>query len=222
MTNPQIPKFICFVGVDGSGKTYHLEQLKATLELQERRVHTTWLRMNYMLTKPVLLFCRLTGLTARVPVDDTVISVHHFYKAPGIAKAVQVLHTIDTYIAFVIKVLIPMKLQNKTVLCDRFVYDVLIDFIVESRDDTLYQSRIARWLQVLVPKNSIVFLLKTDKAEILKRRPDVTRYDHDFETRYIHYSELDTRYPQLVVIDNNLNQDIAVKLVLRRVIEILK
>ena len=158
--------------------------------------------MNYFLTRPVLLYCRLTGLTRRPVVDGQKISVHDFYKSKLIAKAVQILHTADTILTYIFKAWMPMKLGHRIVICDRFFHDVLVDFMVESRDFNLLHSRIAKALFSLIPKNSKIFLVKVGKDRIAQRKPEVLRYDECFDLRDRLYNSIE-EYTPIEVIHNN-------------------
>ena len=204
--NGGLPRFICLVGVDGSGKSTFARMIEQELINRGCRTKYAWLRMNYMLTRPVLLYCRLTGLTRRPVVNGRKISIHDFHKSRLIAKLVQYLHFIDTVIAYLFKVFIPLKFFDRYIICDRFVYDVLIDFIVESKDFDLHDQAIRRLLFSLVPEDAKVLLLKTDPRTILERKPDVLFYDEDFETRFDEYNRLAQLY-DLVVVDNNRARD---------------
>lgn len=197
-----IPSLVCLVGLDGTGKSALARRIQDELERKGYRTRYVWMRMNYFLTRPVLLYCRLTGLTRRPVVDGQKISVHDFYKSKFIAKLVQILHTADTIIAYFLKVWIPMKFSNRIVICDRFFHDVLVDFVVESRDFNLPHSRIARVLFRLTPKNSRIFLLKVHKDKIVQRKPEVLHYDENFHLRYKLYDSLN-EYVPLEVIWNN-------------------
>ena len=201
-----VPDFICLVGVDGSGKSTLAQMLQQELEARGLRTRIVWLRMNYRLTKPVLLYCRLTGLTRRPMVNGRKISIHEFHRSRPVAKLVQYLHFLDTVIAYFFKVFIPMRLCGRYIICDRFVHDVLIDFIMESKDFDLHDRLIRKLLFSLIPKDARILLVETDLDTILERKPDVTVYDEDFETRFDEYRRLACIY-DLEVVDNNRAKD---------------
>ena len=199
------PRFICLCGVDGSGKSTFARMLEKEMVGRGYRTKYAWMRMNYMLTRPVLLYCRLTGLTRRPIVNGRKISIHEFHRSRPVAKLVQYLHLLDTVIAYFFKVFIPMRLCGCYIICDRFVHDVLIDFIMESKDFDLHDKLIRKLLFSLIPKDGIL-LVETDLDTILERKPDVTMYDADFETRFHEYCRLGRMY-DLEVVDNNRAKD---------------
>jgi thymidylate kinase len=201
-TEEHIPHFIYFTGVDGSGKTTIVSLLSEEFEKRGLRTKRVWLRFNYLFTKPVLLFCRITGLTRRPLRGGKKISVHDFYKSPFIGKSVQYLHLLDTCIHFFFRVYLPMKIKKTHILCDRFVYDILADFMVENRNLTLPNKQIAKLLHMLIPADAMVFNVKVDKDEIIRRKPEVLNDDEDYDLKYEAYRALE-EYIKADVINNN-------------------
>ena len=169
--------------------------------LKAKRV---WLRFNYFFTKPVLLYCRLTGLTRRPARDGRKISVHDFYRSHFIGNLVQYLHLIDTCLHYFIRVVIPLKFTKTYILCDRFVYDILADFMIENRDMSIPKKRIGKLLLGLLPANALVVYFKVDKEEIIRRKPEVLDDDEDYDFKYAVYKELE-KYFDFNIVDNNRN-----------------
>jgi hypothetical protein len=184
-------------------------------ELAARGIKTriVWLRMNYMLARPVLLYCRLVGLTHRPIVNGNRISIHEFHKAPFVATLVQYLHWLDTALAYFWKAYLPMRLRGETIICDRFVYDVLIDLLIESGNVSLYGAPIARLLLALIPRESRTFLIQVDRDKILQRRPDVPLMDPYFDLRFEQYASLGQRYG-LVAVPNGEEPEDALRIIL--------
>lgn len=195
-------RLIIFVGVDGSGKSTYINMLIKDLAKKGLKAKRVWLRFNYFFTKPILLFCRIVGLTRREVRNGKTISIHDFHRSKFIAKTVQYLHFIDTCLAYFLKVYLPIKFPDKYILCDKFAYDILADFIVESKDLELLNKPIAKLFLKLVPHNSTVFFLKVDKEEIVRRKPEVLIDDEDFDLKYEAYRKLE-EYFNFDLIDNN-------------------
>src|SRR4030066_729842 len=111
-------RFIYFTGVDGCGKSSVIDELIKEYERNGIKARRVWLRFNYFFTKPVLLFCRITGITRREKKGNKIFSIHDFHRSRFIAFIVQYLHLIDTFFAYIIKVRLPLKFTNDVILCD--------------------------------------------------------------------------------------------------------
>ena len=212
----RIPRFIYFAGVDGSGKSTYVEMLIKEFEQRGLKAKRVWLRFNYFFTKPVLLYCRLTGLTRRPVRGGREISVHDFYKSPFIGKLVQYLHLIDTCLHYIIRVVIPLKFTKTNILCDRFVYDILADFMIENRDFKLPEKSIARLLLNLIPRDALVLYFKVDKEEIIKRKPEVLDDDEDYDLKYKTYRVLE-KHIEAYIINNNKEHSLVLQEVVDKV-----
>lgn len=214
----QAPRFICLAGVDGCGKSTLARMLHQELTARGIRSRVIWLRMNYALTRPILLYCRLAGLTRRPVVNGQKISIHEFHRAPLVARLVQILHSIDTARAYFFKAYLPMRLGGETIVCDRFVYDVLIDFIAESGDSKLHDRPLARRLLGLMPREAQVILIKVEREVLIERRLDVLEMDPYFDVCFDEYATLDQRY-NLHVVHNNGSKEDALGEILELVLE---
>lgn len=203
------PRFIYFTGVDGCGKSTVIEELKKEYKRRGIKAKSVWLRFNYFLTKPVLLFCRIIGITRRVKKGDKISSIHDFHKSRLIASIVQYLHLIDTFFAYIIKVRLPLKFTNDVILCDKFVYDILADFIVETRDLSLLDKRIARYLLKLVPKDTPVIFISVDRDEIIRRKPGVLIDDEDYDFKYKVYQLIMQKFCLKPIININLDNTVS-------------
>lgn len=188
--------------MDGSGKSTYVEMLIKEFERRGLKAKRVWLRFNYFFTKPVLLYCRLIGLTRRPVRGGRKISVHDFYRSPFIGNLVQYLHFIDTCIHYFFRVVIPLKFNRTYILCDRFVYDILADFMIENRDMSIAKKRISKLLLRLLPANALVLYFKVDKEEIILRKPEVLDDDEDYDLKYEVYECIEKCF-DYCIIDNS-------------------
>ena len=83
--NNNIPDLIYVMGIDGSGKSTVSEYLADELREKGYDVDVVWLRFNHVITKPLLGFCRLIGLTRYETCDGIRVGYHDFYKSSVIS-----------------------------------------------------------------------------------------------------------------------------------------
>lgn len=202
-------RFIYFAGVDGCGKSTVIDELIKEYERNGIKARRVWLRFNYFFTRPVLMFCRITGITRRVKKNNKVYSIHDFHRSRLIAFLVQYLHFVDTFFAYMIKVRLPLKFTNDVILCDKFVYDILADFMVETRDISLMDKRITKLFLKLIPKDMQVISFSVDKDEIIRRKPEVLVDDEDYDYKYKVYQLMMQRFSLSPIINVNFNDTVS-------------
>lgn len=197
-------RFIYFAGVDGCGKSTIIEEIIKEYKRKGISVRSVWLRFNYVFTRPVLLICRIIGITRRERRGKKTISVHDFHKSKTIAFLVQYLHYIDTVLSFIVKVWIPIKFTDQVILCDKFVYDILADFIVETKDFNLLNKTITKLFLKLIPEESIVIFFSVDKEEIVRRKPEVLIDDEDYDLKYRAYKAIMDNFNIRAIQNDNI------------------
>ncbi len=195
------PRFIYFFGVDGSGKTTLARRLEQEFQRRGLKSKFVRLRINYVLARPLLIYAKLAGYTQRLNINGVPVVYHNFHRSRWLPQLVRFCHLVDTAIMYFFKAYLPMKLGRRHIICDRFVYDVLIDFMIEGRNDQLDQQRIGRWLRALLPHRAICLFVTARLEQIIQRKPAVL-YDRDFFKKASLYYQLDRRF-QFHKIDNN-------------------
>ena len=194
-------KVIVLTGIDGSGKTLYARKLVKALHEQGVKAKYVWLRFNHFFSKPLLAFCRLVGLTRYEFVGGHRLGYHEFYRFPPIAIAYIFLQWIDTLWSTFWKIYLPSRLLGQVVVCDRYLYDILVDLAVDTGKNNIFSSWIARIFLALLPKDSRVFLLMRDRGKILEVRPEIC-YDYTIEQRLKLYSRI-VKDHRVEVINNN-------------------
>lgn len=183
------PRVAYVMGIDGSGKTTVTEYLARAYEKEGYDVDVIWLRFNHVLTKPLLGLCRLLGLTRYEMIDGIRVGYHEFYRSKLVSWAFVYLQYLDA-LRVTWSVLRPrQKNNNKAVILDRFVYDILIDLMIDTRIEQLDTKWIGRKLIALLPEHSITIPVFRDRNHLLEARPE-SRVDRNFEERLKLYEEL--------------------------------
>lgn len=182
------PMFICITGIDGVGKTTHVNLILEHLSKKGIRCQYKWLRFHYFFSLPLLAFCRLAGYTRLSTLGASQkCSYHEFYKSRFVSVFYPWILFFDTFLFTTIKVYIPMFF-GISIVCDRFVYDTLVDVAVATRDHEIYKKPVGTLFLKLIPKNAHFVMLNLEKSIIFLRRPEL-KDDSTFDERYEIYRD---------------------------------
>lgn len=162
------------IGPDGAGKTTIALQVARHLEVGGAKTRIAWMRWPRMVTLGVLAFLRLSRLakTARLGEhDDVHVDLRgHAFLFQLYAWSV----TFDYFLGYLGKVTVPKRLLRRTVICDRFVWDALVDLgLASGLDEGFLEFPQGRILLGLAQKHRTV-LVTASAEELLRRRPILT------------------------------------------------
>lgn len=204
-------RIISVSGIDGCGKTTVIEALKTRLQEQRQPVHYVWMRYNHYLTKPLLLLCRLLGLTWYEP-EDPRVGYHEFYKSKVISWLFIFLTYVDTLLASVVCVYVPAYVFGKVVICDRWVLDILVDLGVDTRrsvDSSLFW---VRTFLALIPGGTKCFVIERDSSLVEKARSE-HQVDKNYPCRLELFQKV-SAFPIAIPVENNSSIDKSVRRIL--------
>ena len=198
---------IYIAGSDGSGKTTILKDIEEKINSSGKKTKHIWLRSPKILSKPLLAYCRLIGLTKYKIIDGVRYGKHEFYKSSNVSWLFPILQLVD----FKIKWFFERKKikSNEIVIFDRFSIDTLADLMVDTRRMDLHKSWIGKEFIEAIPKNSKIVILKVDEAVIRKRKKD-TLHDELLEDKVKVYNLL-RKDLYIKVIDNNKDYNIVLE-----------
>jgi dTMP kinase len=160
---------LCFIGVDGSGKTSHASQL--TLYLSQKGYSCKYVRV---ISRPILLYFFLifTKLCEYWGPFKKGVWLNPIFNAPesvakNLGKIYRLLLLVDYALIIFLKVILPMRLK-RVLICDRYVFDVIIELALSN----LLTRRFAKVLLSMSPFPNVMFFLNTSFTDINKRRPE--------------------------------------------------
>jgi thymidylate kinase len=161
-------------GTDGSGKTAHLEYFVERLSEKSDRVRHVWLRSPKLITKPLLLLCRLVGLTKYKEIEGFRVGEHQFSRSRWIARIYPWLQYIDTCIFDLLKVKRPLR-KGWTLVLDRYVLDTLADVMIATPRFDLHRRMPGRLLLELLPQEAktVVLDVTADTVKMRKKEAGV-------------------------------------------------
>ena len=190
-------KYIIISGIDGSGKTTIINELKKSLENEGNSVDYIWMRYNHYLVKCMNAFARLLGLSVKVHNAMGDVWEHRLYKKKWFCKLYVLCSYLDNKLARK-KVL---KLQADYVICDRWVNDILIDLGAECRMDNILDSKWFDRFQDILPNNSFQFVIIRNLEGVLGCRIE-NHTNPDFKYRFDLYNKIINK-ESIITINNN-------------------
>ena len=211
----KLPPIIYFTGLDGSGKTTFANMLAQEARRQGLPVKVAWLRMSHYLSKPLLLFCRTVGLTEYEEIDGVRVGYHHFYRSKAVSWLYIFLRGIDTWFDALFRVYLPSQILRKTVICDRYVLDAIIDLMVDTHVN-LENTFIWKSLCTLVPHGTLIILVDRDDKFIRNCRPEMVRDQVFLRRKRLYMSVFKNR---AIRVDNNSTIRNTFKLILQELNE---
>ncbi len=175
-------QIISISGADGCGKTTIIRSMRSMLSELGVPSRYVWLRYNHYMSRGLLAFCRLAGLTRYEEIGGVRVGYHEFYRSKAISWIFIVLVYLDTLIASIIKVYIPHFLRNHVIICDRWILDILVDLELDTRIRFDPSTGIGRIFVRLVPMRCHSFVIYRDQQALIESRKE-NALDRNFSKR---------------------------------------
>ena len=191
MSNHDKVCVVCLSGPDGVGKTTQARALMKQLDSQGMTPRYQWLRFSHFFALPFLGYMRIIGINRKIMTKDGRCTRHvDLSGAEWLRLSFFVAVTIDMLIGSILKIRIPVAL-GRTVVCDRFIVDTLVDAAIAAGDETFHESPIGSILMRLIPPRTVTFVLTDTPEVLLSRRPEIPSLE-DIELRLKLYSTIAT------------------------------
>lgn len=195
-------RFFYLCGCDGTGKSTQTKQLLAHLEAQGIEPTPLWLRFPFFLSLPLLLYARWRGLSWYEEHEGVGHGYWNFRSSWLLRHVLPWTLLFDAAWAALRKIYWPLW-RGKTIVCERFVFDMLIDLEVGCHDATLHQRLPGQLYRYLLPKKSKIVLLDLDAPTIRQRRADL-QSDKRLDLRLERFRALAKDY-DLTVLSSQLS-----------------
>ncbi|MCC7551075.1 MAG: hypothetical protein KO316_06225 [Methanobacterium sp.] len=183
-------RLICISGPDGTGKTTQASLLIDSLEKSGSSYEYEWLRFHHFLSLPLLGLARVMGLSEVVELDNgEKIGYHYFYRSKVVSNLYKASMFLDTFLYTICKVYIPLTLFKKRLVCDRFIYDTLVDLAISTGDCEIHNSKTGKLLLKLLPGDCKIIFLITDEKTLQERRYELG-HDQNLKQKIQLYEEL--------------------------------
>lgn len=165
-------KFIYITGADGTGKTTQARLLLEQLRLLGVNARPVWLRFPFFFSLPLLAYARLRGLSWYEEAGGARHGYWDFRRSWLMKNIFPWALLLDAALAALWKVYLPLW-AGRTIVCERFVLDTLVDLAVAVRDHQFYARLPGKLFIRLLPPGARVLLLDLDPLTIQKRRSDL-------------------------------------------------
>ena len=173
--------FIYITGCDGTGKTTQARLLINKLaELGIKTCHV-WLRYPFLFSIPLLIFARFRGHSWHENTNGFNHGYWDFRSSLLLRTFFPWTMLIDAILASIGKIFIPI-LVGRTIICERYVLDMLIDMSMAIGDCHIHQRLPGRFFLYLIPPASNIFILDLGIESIHHRRSDLMA-DHRLQLR---------------------------------------
>ena len=166
----RLPRCIHLAGADGSGKTTQARAIMAWLAGQGTQARYVWLRFPRLLCTPFLIYARLRGYSYQETVDGERYGYWDFRPSWVMRNLFPWALLVDTLIMALIRIYRPLW-RGETVVCDRFVADVLVDLMLGVGDPCLDQRLPGRWFIGLLPRGTRTAVIDLETALAVERTP---------------------------------------------------
>ncbi len=197
---------ICFIGIDGSGKTTQAKMLVNWLSSQGYRPLYVWSRGEVLQIRQVFLRLGRRALgTSEREIANNKNSYREYQSKKSrllhnpVVRALWSTTTQFEHIAQINRDIRGKIKDGNVVVCDRYFWDSAIDMaILNNKKSEWLPNRMNRMLWNLVPKPMATFFIDIPPEEALKRKDDIPSLEY-VKRRVDMYRYLSTCLPVTVI-----------------------
>lgn len=188
------PILVCFVGIDGSGKTTLARGLVETMRRRGIKYYYVYGRLRPFLARPVYLAGRALLLRSVDMAEDYAgysRIKRSLFRNRLISIPYGCLLLFDCFLQVMLKVKLPLLL-GRNVVCDRYIHDTVVtDLAVDMSFSQETVTRILRIGLAVCPTPDIAFLVDVGEEVAFGRKIDVPaiKYLRERRTVYLTVAE---------------------------------
>ena len=187
---------VAFSGVDGSGKSTQVDLLEESFEKINVGVLRIRSRWRPVLSLPLLVIMRRLGYAKVHRAGGVYIVETRLPSRGGLTSLWCILTQVENIIKTGVKLVFPLLL-GRTVICDRYALDMLVDGMAGLHDAPGH-TRLGFQLLHLLPKPNFAFFMDIDPEVAFRRKPDLPGLE-DYVERLRLYRDLSARWGVTIV-----------------------
>jgi dTMP kinase len=187
--------FICFIGIDGSGKTTLAKRLTSILESRGIQVKYVWGAHDLIILRPFIAVFNLLLGHRKVNLKNYGKyhkSVKSLLQSGFLASTYKSSILLEYFLEIFFKIRMPLRL-GKNIVSDRYVYDTIVNLAVNlgySPEDFLLMLR--KFMPIF-PKPDLTFLVDVPEEIAYQRKKDIPSLDYLKYRRKL-YSVIENEY----------------------------
>ena len=214
------PILICFVGIDGSGKTSLAQELALSLKSRGSRSKYVYNRFRPVALRPIIWMGKIFVLHRRnMPKDYEEYSdtKRKLFRNGLISFCYRYFLLIEYVVQITFRVRIPLML-GQDVVCDRYIHDSIITDLAVDMDysNERITNMIQRW-SGLLPQPNLIFLVDVSEEIAYYRKDDTPSLNYLRERRHLYLAT--GREQNMTILDGSMElerlEHIVEKIVLR-------
>jgi len=194
---------ISISGLDGAGKSSHIDSLVNAFTICEIKTMTLWTRAGSLpITK---FFTKINHVSAFRNNENEVDKVHIASPVSSFKIYIwKLLNILDFLIYYGIFVRI-QKYLNRVVICDRYFIDTVVDMESYNRIGKINRF-LYKLYKALIPEPDLVLFIKVDPRNIKKRNKSTPT--EDFRFNHTLYEKL-IKTNKVLIVDNSDRFDLV-------------
>lgn len=193
------PLIIIFTGIDGSGKTTLTRTLVKKLEKENIKTEYLW-----WFSAENSFLRRTMRLIAGARKTESTEKKGKLPKSSLLQSLYQYLVLLDYQRQTILRVWLPLTL-GKNVICDRYVYDIVVSFAMEFRYSETKARKLMESLMRISPRPDIVFFVDVPAEIAILRKKDIPSIEHHKELRNMYHSLI--KDDKMLVLDGSRSLD---------------
>lgn len=166
---------ICFMGIDGSGKTTLARELIADLKKRGISAEYRWGKFESSILR-LLIFLKNKLVIRESNFNEnykkSLKLKNKLFSNKLVSKLYEWFVLIDYTIQIIFKVTLPLKL-GKNVVCDRYVFDTIVDLALDLRYSDEKIRRRLNQLFRLLPRPDVLFFVDVPEEIAFRRKDDI-------------------------------------------------